>query len=718
MSSIIISAKRGLTASVALLGVAVFAAPGAQAGAGASAGVRFPASVAVGQTGLHASIAISNANTPPHGSAANTVQSIELVAACKQLGAAGCAATGIDPGVFAVSATGSGRALTSCAGKIFDAAPSASTPGKVTFTPRGAAVTLPGAGATCAIDFTVDVLTLPVDHDPSRPGRQTAQVASNAQTCFPPGCAPAPLSAAAFATSSTSVLQISAVEDAAEADDHFGATVARGNFNGDPWEDLAISVPDEDIDGVVDAGAVNVIYGSAAGLDPSSPPDQIWHQNSTDVEDVAETGDRFGTRLAVGRFDDDAIDDLAIATPFEDVGTVVDAGAVNVIHGSAGGLSASGGPEGTPDQLWSQDSAGIEDSAEAGDLFGWDLAAADFNGDGYADLASSVYVESVGSVAQAGAVHVIHGSGDGLSATATPDQLWSQDSPGVEDVAEPGDRFGVRLAVGRLNGDAYADLVVSAPYEDTGTRAVVDAGAVHVIHGSSAGLSATFVPDQLWTQGSAGVDDVAEANDQFGLRVEVGGFNGDGYDDLAVGVPYEDVGTIVDAGAVNVINGTGSGLTALFGDDQLWTQNSAAIEDASEAGDLFGWHLAAGHFDADGYGDLAISAYAEDVGAIEDAGAVHTIHGSSGGLNATLVPDALWTQDSSGVEDEAEAGDLFGRGLVAGRFNGDGYDDLAIGVLYEDVGTFADAGAVNVIYGAAGGLNAVRVPDQLWHQDS
>jgi hypothetical protein len=55
-------------------------------------------------------------------------------------------------------------------------------------------------------------------------------------------------------------------------------------------------------------------------------------------------------------------------------------------------------------------------------------------------------------------------------------------------------------------------------------------------------------------------------------------------------------------------------------------------------------------------------------------------------------------------------------GSVFGDFNGDGFADLAVGVPLEDVGTVANAGAVNVIYGASGGLSAAD--DQLWHRDS
>ena len=49
-------------------------------------------------------------------------------------------------------------------------------------------------------------------------------------------------------------------------------------------------------------------------------------------------------------------------------------------------------------------------------------------------------------------------------------------------------------------------------------------------------------------------------------------------------------------------------------------------------------------------------------------------------------------------------------------YNGDGFDDLAIGVPDEDIGAISNAGAVNVLYGSASGLTAAG--DQLWHQDS
>jgi hypothetical protein len=112
--------------------------------------------------------------------------------------------------------------------------------------------------------------------------------------------------------------------------------------------------------------------------------------------------------------------------------------------------------------------------------------------------------------------------------------------------------------------------------------------------------------------------------------------------------PVEDIGSVLDAGAVNVIYGSPTGLSATFVADQFWSQNTANVEDAAEETDAFGISLVAGDFNDDGREYLAIGVFEDlqDVnGVIVDAGAVNVIHGAlSIGLNATAVPDQIWTQ--------------------------------------------------------------------------
>jgi len=215
--------KRALPASLALLGLLAFAPAIAQAGVIASAGPTFPTPVTVGQTGLAASITLENRNTSPNENDTNTIcnaaevsppcadpeEGIVLTPTCKQVASGQCTAAGADPGVFALSATGTGRAGSDCSGMVFDIGVIDATFGTLRFTPRpaGTHVTLPGSGAACVIDFTFSVLRSPSgDQNPSVAGDQTAQATEHTQFAGPFG--PGALSNFARGTSNgTTVLR-------------------------------------------------------------------------------------------------------------------------------------------------------------------------------------------------------------------------------------------------------------------------------------------------------------------------------------------------------------------------------------------------------------------------------------------------------------------------------------------------------------------------------
>ncbi len=134
----------------------------------------------------------------------------------------------------------------------------------------------------------------------------------------------------------------------------------------------------------------------------------------------------------------------------------------------------------------------------------------DFDGDGYADLAVGSPFEGVNGRKAAGAVNVIYGGPAGLSASGN--QFWHQDSPGIKNEAEKGDRFGMSLTTGDFDGDGFTDLAVAAPMEDT--KGVPSSGAVNVIYGSPTGLIAAG--NQFWHQDKSRILDQAEPSDRFG----------------------------------------------------------------------------------------------------------------------------------------------------------------------------------------------------------
>ncbi|MFK8015844.1 MAG: alkaline phosphatase D family protein [Gammaproteobacteria bacterium] len=264
--------------------------------------------------------------------------------------------------------------------------------------------------------------------------------------------------------------------DGNQPDDRFGAAFASGDFNNDEFDDLAIALPFNDVDGVADAGAVIVFYGSANSL--STTDSQYWHQDSPGIKGVANSGDRFGSALAAGDFDGDGFVDLAIGTPGKNgVNGENDAGSVNVILGSATGLTDVG------DQRWDQDEAGVGGAVESGDAFGAALHALDVNGDGFADLAVAAPGEAVVSntIADGGAVQVLFGTDTGLQADNPNDVFWHQSTDGFKGEAAAGDAFGSVLGSGDFDGDGVADLAVGIPDKDTLGDA--QSGAMVLVYG-------------------------------------------------------------------------------------------------------------------------------------------------------------------------------------------------------------------------------------------
>ena len=361
----------------------------------------------------------------------------------------------------------------------------------------------------------------------------------------------------------------------AAAGDHFGAALAAGDFNHDRFMDLAIGVPDKTVRGHDNAGAVDVIYGSLFGL--ASGRSKTWTQGRLRAGTIGD-GDLFGSSLAARDFNGDGFRDLAVGAPGQTVGGDANAGAVSVIYGQAGGLSAA------KNQFWTADSNGIDGAATAGGQFGFSLAAGDFSGDRKSDLAigapgEDVAVAGGSPVTDAGAVHVLLGSGKRL--TASHSQLWTENNLGLTGAAAAtGDRFGQSLAAGHINADRLADLAIGAP--GAAVSGATGAGLVDVLYAALAGNSApaglSTAGAQSWNQHVLGASgDDATSGESFGSALAIGNFNGDRLQDLAVEAPAESANNSAP-GSANIIFAARTGLNVGGSGDmeqnQLWIPSS------------------------------------------------------------------------------------------------------------------------------------------------
>ena len=377
-------------------------------------------------------------------------------------------------------------------------------------------------------------------------------------------------------------------------------------------------------------------------------------------------------------YNGDGVADVAIGSPDRDLGGLEDAGAVTVSYGStSSGLTTSGA------RVLTAGTGASGAVPVTNQQFGSSVVSADFNGDGFADLA----VGAAAKGATSGKVTVFYGSSEGITARGA--KVFASNT-----FATASSGFGKALAAGDVNKDGYADLAIGVEGFDSAK------GGVGLLRGSSGGLTTTN--KQWFTQDSSGVPGAGEAGDRFGNAVAFGDFNKDGYADLAVGVYHEAVGSLARAGAIVVLPGKSSGLTGSGA--KGFSQDSAGVTGTAEKDDLFGAALAVGDFNKDGYADLAVGAPGEAITNTGSGAGLGTIlKGSSGGITGS--GSVAFTQNTAGVPGTGETGDLFGAALAVGDLNGDGYLDLAIGAPGEAIGALAGAGTVAVLKGRSGGLS-------------
>ncbi len=427
----------------------------------------------------------------------------------------------------------------------------------------------------------------------------------------------------------------------------FGESVATaGDVNGDGYSDVIVGAPGH----ASAAGRCSVYHG---GSDPLAV-EAGWTKRSNQENAL------FGTSVGTaGDVNGDGYADVIVGAPRWDGGQENE-GAAWVYLGQATGLTSA------PHWYRRSNNPGAEFGASVG-------TAGDVNGDGYDDVIVGAPLWHVPETNE-GVAFVYQGSSSGLSETAPP--LWNKASN------QAGAEFGTSVGTaGDVNGDGYADIIVGAPFWQSGGQ---ERGAVWLYYGSSGGPHSA--PD-WYTVGD-------QANAQYGHAVGTAGdVNGDGYSDVIVGAPYwEDEAPNVNEGRAWVYLGSSAGLRY----DLHW--HAEGNNYIARLGHAVG---TAGDVDGDGYSDVIVGAPGYGDGGLSQEGKVWVFHGSSGGLEAS----SAWSRE--GGQDGAHYGWSVS---TAGDVNGDGYADVIIGIELWNGGLTNEGGA-SVYHGSFGGLG-----DSLtWH---
>jgi hypothetical protein len=347
------------------------------------------------------------------------------------------------------------------------------------------------------------------------------------------------------------------------------AVASAGDMNDDGYADIVVGAPFLDDEKYTNVGAAYLVFGPVSGSLSLDSADGIWLGEHVQ--------DRAGYSVAgLGDVNEDGVDDVLIGA-YEVDTNGERAGAAYLFYGPA-------------DKSGSISSAdAILVGEEAYDLAGWSVAAAhDTNADGLTDLLVGAHGHDAGG-SIAGAVYLFRGPVEGELSVETADAKFI----GENEV----DKAGYSLASGDINNDGYADCIIGAPYESSGGTY---AGATYVVPGPIKGaLSLTEADAKVLGE---------DYNDRLGFSVaSAGDVNSDGFDDLLLGAPQENIEKKENAGAAYLLYGPFSGVVDLA----TVTRTKFLGEDHQ---DIAGYSVAiAPDLDNDGFDDVLVGAPGVDI---------------------------------------------------------------------------------------------------------